>query len=281
MKWNTRLKEKVYESIASVVPITAIVLILSISIAPMTPGALVLFLFGALMLIFGMGFFTLGVDMSMITMGEGIGAVMSKSKKIGTSLIACFILGILITVAEPDLQVLANQVPAIPNLTLIFTVAVGVGIFLVLAQVRMLFKIPLSYVLVFFYTLIFILAYFAPNDFIPVSFDSGGVTTGPITVPFVMALGIGMASVRSDKNSNSDSFGLISLCSIGPVLAVLLLGIFFRPEESAYTPAVIPEILTTKDAARQFLGGGSCLCKRSFCRDFSNRAFVYPFSDGI
>ncbi len=157
MKWNARLKEKVYESISSVVPITAIVLILSVSIAPMTPGALVLFLFGALMLVFGMGFFTLGVDMSMIPMGEGIGVVMSKSKKIGISLVVCMVLGILITVAEPDLQVLANQVPAIPNLTLILTVAVGVGIFLVLAEVRMLFNIPLSYVLVcgHFYTGIF------------------------------------------------------------------------------------------------------------------------------
>lgn len=268
MKWNARLKEKVYESISSVVPITAIVLILSVSIAPMTPGALVLFLFGALMLVFGMGFFTLGVDMSMIPMGEGIGVVMSKSKKIGISLVVCMVLGILITVAEPDLQVLANQVPAIPNLTLILTVAVGVGIFLVLAEVRMLFNIPLSYVLVFFYAVIFILVYFTPNDFIPVSFDSGGVTTGPITVPFVMALGIGMASVRSDKNSNSDSFGLISLCSIGPVLAVLLLGIFYRPEESTYTRTPIPEILTTKDAAGEFLRGFPVYAKEVFAAIF-------------
>ena len=150
MKLNTLLKEKVYESVSSVIPITAIVFILSVTIAPMTPGALVLFLFGALMLVFGMGFFTLGVDMSMIPMGEGIGVVMSKSKKITISLAVCFILGVLITVAEPDLQVLANQVPAIPNLTLILTVAIGVGIFLLLAEIRMLFKIPLSYALVFF-----------------------------------------------------------------------------------------------------------------------------------
>lgn len=255
MKLNTLLKEKVYESVASVIPITAIVFILSITIAPMTPGALVLFLFGALMLVFGMGFFTLGVDMSMIPMGEGIGAVMSKSKKFTISLAVCFILGILITVAEPDLQVLAGQVPAIPNLTLILTVAVGVGIFLLLAEIRMLFKIPLSYALVFFYVIIFGLAAFAPQDFIPVSFDSGGVTTGPITVPFIMALGIGMASVRSDKNSNSDSFGLISMCSIGPILAVLLLGIFYKPTESTYTKTVIPEIVTTQDAAVQFAQG--------------------------
>ena len=138
-------------------------------------------------------------------------------------------LGILITIAEPDLQVLAEQVPAIPNMTLILTVAIGVGIFLVMAELRMMFKIPLSYTLLFFYLIVFVLAYFTPNTFIPVSFDSGGVTTGPITVPFIMALGIGMASVRSDKNSSNDSFGLIALCSIGPILSVLILGVFVCP----------------------------------------------------
>lgn len=264
LKLNTLLKEKVYESIASVMPITVIVLLLSISISPMSSGALILFLFGAVLLILGMGFFTLGVDMSMIPMGEGIGVVMSKSKKITISLAVCFLLGILITVAEPDLQVLAEQVPAIPNLTLIITVAVGVGIFLVLAEIRMLFKIPLAYALVFFYSIIFLLALFAPQDFIPVSFDSGGVTTGPITVPFIMALGIGMASVRSDKNSNSDSFGLIAMCSMGPILSVLLLGIFYEPKESSYIKTVIPEILTTKDAAAQFVHGFPVYAKEVF-----------------
>lgn len=252
MRHNEHLREKVYESVASVAPITAIVLFLSITIAPLTSGTLVLFLFGALMLVFGMGFFTLGADMSMIPMGEGIGVEMSKSKKLWLSIAGCLLLGILITIAEPDLQVLAQQVPSIPNLTLIFTVAVGVGIFLAIAQLRMLLKIPLSYTLIFFYGLILLLTILSPDTFIPVSFDSGGVTTGPMTVPFVMALGIGMASVRSDKNSSSDSFGLISLCSIGPVLSVLLLGILYRPQDVSYTPAAIADVVTTRDAAREF-----------------------------
>jgi len=255
MRHNELLMEKVYESVASVLPITAIVLLLSITIAPLTSGALVLFLFGALLLIFGMGFFTLGADMSMIPMGEGMGAEMSKSRSVWISIAACLILGILITIAEPDLQVLAEQVPSIPNLVLIFTVAAGVGIFLVLAELRMLLKIPLSYILIGFYLLIFLLVILAPDSFIPVAFDSGGVTTGPITVPFIMALGIGMASVRSDKNSSSDSFGLISLCSIGPILAVLLLGICYRPQEAVYTPVSLGEIVTTRDAAAQFAIG--------------------------
>ncbi len=253
MKHNEQLQEKVHESVASVMPITVIVLLLCISIAPMTPGILTLFLFGAIMLIAGMGFFTLGADMSMIPMGEGIGAQMSKAKKVYLPLFICLALGIIITIAEPDLQVLAQQVPAIPNMTLILTVAVGVGIFLVIAEARMLLKIPLSYLLLGFYIIVFGLAFVAPDSFIPVSFDSGGVTTGPITVPFIMALGIGMASVRSDKNSTGDSFGLISLCSIGPILSVLILGICFKPESAVYTPASITDLETTKDAALEFV----------------------------
>ena len=247
------LKEKIFESIAAVVPITIIVFLLSISITPLRTGTFLLFLFGALMLILGMGLFTLGADMAMIPMGEGIGVSLSKARNRWLPLLVCLLLGVLITIAEPDLQVLAEQVPAIPNMTLILTVATGVGIFLVVAQLRMMFKIPLSYTLLFFYLIVFILAYFTPNTFIPVSFDSGGVTTGPITVPFIMALGIGMASVRSDKNSSNDSFGLIALCSIGPILSVLILGVFYNPEEAVYTSKTLAELSTTKAVAKEFM----------------------------
>ncbi|MDO5574540.1 MAG: DUF1538 domain-containing protein [bacterium] len=253
MLHNELLHEKVKESVISVLPITLIVLILSITIAPLSAGVLTLFLFGAALLITGMGFFTLGVDMSMIPMGEGIGVQLSKARKIIIPLIVCFILGVLITIAEPDLQVLAEQVPSIPNMMLILTVAVGVGFFLLIAQLRMLLKIPTSYILIFFYIIIFSLTLFTPADFIPVSFDSGGVTTGPITVPFIMAIGIGMASVRSDKNSSSDSFGLTAICSMGPILSVLLLGIFYHPEDTEYASVSIAQIATTREAALAFI----------------------------
>ncbi len=253
MRNNQLLKEKILESIAAVVPITAIVLLLSISITPFGTGTFLLFLFGALMLILGMGLFTLGADMAMIPMGEGIGVSLSKSRKLIIPLGVCLVLGILITMAEPDLQVLAEQVPAIPNLTLILTVAAGVGIFLVAAELRMIFKIPLSYTLCFFYLIVFVLTFLTPKTFIPVSFDSGGVTTGPMTVPFIMALGIGMASVRSDKNSSNDSFGLIALCSIGPIFSVLTLGVFYSPEEAVYTAKTLAELSTTKAVAAEFM----------------------------
>ena len=253
MRNNQLLKEKILESIAAVVPITAIVLLLSISITPFGTGTFLLFLFGALMLLLGMGLFTLGADMAMIPMGEGIGVSLSKSRKLIIPLGVCLVLGILITMAEPDLQVLAEQVPAIPNLTLILTVAAGVGIFLVAAELRMIFKIPLSYTLCFFYLIVFVLTFLTPKTFIPVSFDSGGVTTGPMTVPFIMALGIGMASVRSDKNSSNDSFGLIALCSIGPIFSVLTLGVFYSPEEAVYTAKTLAELSTTKAVAAEFM----------------------------
>lgn len=248
-----KLKEKILESLSSVLPITAIVLLLSIIVAPVSSGTFVLFLFGALLLIFGMGLFTLGADLAMTPMGEGMGIEMSKAKKARYPIILSFVFGVIITMAEPDLQVLAQQVPAIPNMVLILAVAVGVGLFMMIAIARTFFKIPLNALLIIFYAAVFVVAFFAPDAFVPVSFDSGGVTTGPITVPFIMAMGIGLATLRSDKGSQEDSFGLIALCSIGPVLAVLILGIFYQPQSAVYEMAEIAEIATTSDAAREFM----------------------------
>lgn len=253
MRINKQLTEKIQESMASVLPITAIVFLLSITIAPLDPGTLVLFLFGAILLVGGMGLFTMGVDMSMIPMGDGMGVAISKNKFFLLPIAVYFLLGVLTTMAEPDLQVLANQVPAIDNMVLILTVAVGVGLFLVIAAMRIRNGIPLRRLLLLFYFVVFALAFLAPRNFIPVSFDSGGVTTGPITVPFIMSLGLGIASTRSDKNSASDSFGLISLCSIGPILCVLLLGIIYQPQEAASHLSIIPKIPDTANAAQFFI----------------------------
>ena len=250
---NPQLIEKIKESLFSVLPITAIVLLLSVTIAPLAPGVIVLFSFGAFLLIIGIGIFTLGVDLSMTPMGQGIGASLGKAKGMALPILLCFVLGALITVAEPDLQVLAEQVPAVPNMTLILTVAVGVGIFLVIALLRVRLQIPLSFLLVGFYAVVFILSHFVPEIFIPAAFDSGGVTTGPITVPFIMALGVGIASMRSDKNATSDSFGLVALCSIGPILSVMILGICYTPDSAEYSSVSLVDVATTRDAALVFL----------------------------
>ena len=237
-----KLREKLLEALQAVLPIVAIVLVLCFSIAPVSPSILLCFLLGAAMIIVGIMFFTLGAEMSMSPMGERVGAVLTRSRSVPLIIGVGFALGFLITISEPDLQVLANQVPSIPNMTLILSVAAGVGFFLVVAFLRMLLGIALPKLLVVFYGLIFVLAAFVPKEFLAVAFDSGGVTTGPITVPFIMALGVGVAAIRSDRHAADDSFGLVALCSVGPILAVLLLGILFRASESAYIPPILPDV---------------------------------------
>lgn len=250
-----KLKEKINESFSAVLPITLTVLVLTMIIVPMDLGTMMMFLVGAILLIIGMGLFQLGAEMAMIPMGEGVGVQLSKSKKLITVISLSLLVGIIVTIAEPDLQVLANQVPSIPNAVLIWTVALGVGIFLVVGILRILFKVSLSKILIIFYTGLFILAIFTPKDFLTVAFDAGGVTTGPITVPFIMAMGVGIASVRSDKNASSDSFGLVALCSAGPILAVMLLGIFYNSSEASYTRVVVPKVDTTRNLVGYFLRG--------------------------
>ncbi len=248
------LKKVIIEAIQSVLPIFAIVLLLSVTVAPMQSGVLVMFLFGTLLLIVGMGFFTIGSGISMEPLGEGMGATIGKSKRWIIPLLISFGLGLLITIAEPDLTVLAEQVPSIPNLVLIWSVGVGVGIFLVISIIRTRKGIKLNTLLLIFYGLIIVLAFFAPDDFIPTAFDSGGVTTGPITVPFIMAFGAGIASISNAKNARENSFGLIALCSIGPILSVLLLSIVFKPESSsAQETFEIAE--NTKEAFYAFFNG--------------------------
>ena len=237
-----KLREKLLESLQAVLPIVAIVLVLCFSIAPVSPSILLCFLLGAAMIIVGIMFFTLGAEMSMSPMGERVGAVLTKSRSVPLIIGVGFVLGFLITISEPDLQVLANQVPSIPNMTLILSVAAGVGFFLVVAFLRMLLSIALPKLLVVFYALIFVLAALVPKEFLAVAFDSGGVTTGPITVPFIMALGVGVAAIRSDRHAADDSFGLVALCSVGPILAVLLLGILFQASDSTYIPPVLPDV---------------------------------------
>ena len=241
-----KLKEKLKEALQAVLPIIGLVLLLSFTIAPISPSILLCFLIGGILLIAGIVFFTLGAELAMSPMGERVGTAMTQSKKLWVVVALSFLLGFIITISEPDLQVLAQQVPAVPNLTLILAVACGVGVFLVVALLRMLFSIALPPFLVCFYAVIFILALFVPKEFLSVAFDSGGVTTGPMTVPFIMALGVGISATRSDRHAADDSFGLVALCSIGPILAVMMLGLIYNPDSAAYTPPVIPEIADSK-----------------------------------
>ena len=228
---------KIKESLISILPVTLIVIILNFTpLLNLTASEVIIFSVCALFLILGIGLFTLGADVAMTPMGEHVGSGLTKSKNLTLLVLVCFALGIFITIAEPDLTVLASQVGS--KLIIIF-VALGVGIFLVLGILKMVFKKDLASILVYFYMFLFALALLTlsidPNNFnlIPISFDSGGVTTGPITVPFIMALGVGIASTLGGKNASENSFGLVAMCSVGPILAVLVLSLVNGGDVSA------------------------------------------------
>ena len=256
---------KIEEALISALPITAIVYVMAL--LPffdfdMSAPELMTFTAGAVLLILGIGLFNLGADLAMTPMGAHVGSGLSRQKKLSLLLAVCFVLGMLITIAEPDLQVLANQVSAVMNGTvLIYTVGLGVGAFLVVSILKIVFKKSLSHILMLFYMLLFALALIlvisGNESLLPVAFDSGGVTTGPITVPFIMALGVGISSVLGDRRSKENSFGLVALCSVGPILAVLVLGIFSR-NEMHYD---IPDYTVSNDVLGAFLHTAGHTCK--------------------
>ena len=225
---------KLKEALTSVLPVGIIVLILSLTpLVSLTGREMTVFGISAFLLIVGIGFFNLGADLAMTPMGKFIGEGLTKSKKASILLIISFLMGLLITVAEPDLSVLAGQVKSIMNGSLlIVTVGAGVGLFLLIAVLKIISRADLTSLLLYFYMVIFTVAALVSSsgkgDLLPLSFDSGGVTTGPITVPFIMALGVGIALTVGGRHANENSFGLIALCSIGPVIAVMLLSLFSK-----------------------------------------------------
>ena len=247
------LLEKLREAAASVLPISLIVLAICFVLVPVDTGLMLSFVLATAMLILGMGLFTLGAEMSMSKIGNYMGAKLTKSRRLGLILIVSFLLGVAITVAEPDLQVLAANVPEIDKTVLILTVSVGVGIFLMLCMVRILFGISLRLLLIVFYALVFLAAFLSDQGILAVAFDSGGVTTGPMTVPFIMALGVGVASIRSDENAKADSFGLVGLCSIGPIASVLLLGAIYKTQPAQTQSEAAAAITNTVALGRDYL----------------------------
>ena len=251
MKENVKLKIK--EALSSIVPITLIVAILSFTITPLATDVIVEFIIGAIMLVIGTGFFTLGAEMSMSIIGERIGADIAKRKNIFLISAILIIIGTVVTIAEPDLKVLAEQITSVPSNLIIGIVGLGVGVFLAIAFLRVVLKIKLKYALLFFYSIVFVLAFFVPKEFLAMAFDSGGATTGPMAVPFIIAFGIGISSIRSEKNSESDSFGMVALCSIGPILATMSLGMVYKITNFEYTNRTYSTYANTKEIAEVFV----------------------------
>ena len=245
------LIEKFQESINSILPITIIVAVVCFLFVPISSGLMLAFLLGAVHMVIGMGLFSVGADLAMAKIGSHIGSAMTASRRLSVILLTSFLLGTAVTLAEPDLQVLAANVPAISSRVLVLTVAVGVGLFLALAMLRILFAISLRTMLLILYAVVFMLAFLLDPDMLPLSFDAGGVTTGPMTVPFIMALGVGVSAIRSDEKAKEDSFGLVALCSVGPILAVMVLSLIFKAENGGAAVTPVPDFSTTVE-----VGGG-------------------------
>ena len=225
------LKNNLKEATSTILPIVIFVVVLCL-IIPMSPALLISFLLSSLLLIMGTGLFTFGADLSMLIIGERIGSRLVKSKKIWVILLVSLIIGTVITIAEPDLRVLADQLSTIPSNALIVIISIGVGVFLLLSALRSLFRLDLNIILLISFIIIFLLIPFVPGDFIPLAFDAGGATTGTISIPFIMTLGVGLAANRTDKNAKESSFGLIALGSTGPILMVMLMGLFYKPSST-------------------------------------------------
>lgn len=240
------IKSKLLESLKSILPIALIVLGLSITVTPIPAGDMMLFLIGIAFLVFGMSLFNMGAEMSMQPLGVRIGSTIASSGKIWLIAFVSFVIGIIVTISEPDLQILAEQVSGIKNMMLILTVSIGVGIFLMIALLRIVFGVSLNIILVVFYIATFIISFFLPEGFRPLAFDSGGVTTGPMTVPFIMSLGAGVSSARVSKAGRDDSFGITALCSVGPIISVLILGICLKIDGGTYEPSQPNVIVDTR-----------------------------------
>ncbi|MDR0519780.1 MAG: DUF1538 domain-containing protein [Clostridiales Family XIII bacterium] len=249
------LREKLKEAINSLLPIVVIVLVLNFTITPMTFPVRGLFIGGAILLMFGMSLFTMGADMAMMPIGEHLGQFLTKSRKLWLIIGASLVMGTMVTIAEPDLQILSRQVPGVDKNVLVVFVAVGLGVFLVIAMLRIMFIWNMSYLLCGLYIGALVLGIFVPKEYLAVSFDAGGVTTGPFAIPFILALGVGVASVRGGKSTMYDSFGLAALCSIGPIYAVMILGFKFPAKESTLGVAEIENITNVWQLIGAFLHG--------------------------
>ena len=224
------LLDKFKDVIMSVLPITIIVLILNFTVAPIGTELIGRFIVGAIFIIIGLAIFLFGADLGIQPIGNLMGSSIAKKKKLGTIVVFGFILGFFVNIAEPDLQVLARQVSqvtsgAISQISLLVVVSIGIGLMVVVGLLRIVFKISLNKLLTILYGIIFLLVALAPPSFLGIAFDSGGATTGSMTVPFILALGLGVASMQGGKESEEDSFGLVGIASTGPMIAVLIMSL--------------------------------------------------------
>ena len=249
---NTNLIDKVKEALLSIMPITLIVLLLSFTICPLPNDIFISFFIGAILMTVGIGLFSLGADTSMTQMGTYIGTKLTSSRKIPLIILIAVMVGILITASEPDLQVLAGYTP-IDTTLFVIAVSLGVGLFLAVAIIQIIFNIKLKYILLVGYGIILIMAFFVDPAFLPVAFDAGGVTTGAMSVPFIMSIGAGIAAISSQKSGNNNSFGLMSVCSMGPVIVVMIIGLIMGIDNTTYVPEIAESFTNSQEMGQLYL----------------------------
>ena len=226
---KNKIIENLIDSYKSVMPIAIIVIILSF-LLKISNSIIISFVVSSIFLIFGITFFTTGADISIVEIGKSMGNFLVKKSKLWLTLIVTLILGIVITLSEPDLMVLASELPSIPNSLMVILVSIGIGIFLMLGVFRIIKRKSYRKMMSISLFVIMILLYFTNTNFVSVSFDAAGVTTGPLSVPVIVAFGYGIARMRSDKESTGDVFGLGGLASMGPVIVLLILGLFYKTD---------------------------------------------------
>jgi len=246
------LKDNFKESLVTIIPIVIMVMILTL-IVPMPPSLLISFLISSGLLILGTSLFTFGADISMLMIGEKLGDKLVRSKIVMIVLFVCLVIGTVVTIAEPDLRVLADQLTSIPSNTLIIVISLGVGVYMLLSALRSIFGLDLNLILLISFIIIFALVSFVPEGLIPMAFDAGGATTGTISIPFIMTLGVGLVSHRTDKKAKESSFGLVALCSTGPILAVMLLGVLYNPNVSTDVSLLINDTFCYSDYLPQMV----------------------------
>ncbi|MDQ1253452.1 MAG: hypothetical protein QG646_2619 [Euryarchaeota archaeon] len=223
-------KETFLEVIQAVLPLTLAVVVIMLVFLGSNLGHMTSFLTGTILVIVGMTFFLMGVKLGMLPMGEAIGSNLPNHGSLIFIAVAAFLLSFLTTVAEPDVRVLSSMIDSVSKDTidrnlLIVSIAFGVGFFVTFSILRIIYGIPIKYLFAISYLVIIILSFFTPPEFRAIAFDAGGVTTGPMTVPVIMALGIGTASVLQERSQLSEGFGLIGFASIGPILSLMILGV--------------------------------------------------------
>ncbi|EOS7751928.1 DUF1538 domain-containing protein [Enterococcus hirae] len=219
--------------VIAILPMTLLIVILTFVFAPLDSDEMISFLFGAGIMMIGMTLFLFGADYSMMEVGRLVGKYMIKKKSLTILVALGFMIGIVITIAEPSVQVLGQQVNQISEgkigrVVLIGIVSVGTGVFLAFALLRVVFKLSYYQLMAIGYVGVLVASFFTSNEFMPIAFDSGGVTTGPITVPFILALAGGLTSMIRQETSANDSFGMVGIASLGPILAVMILGVIFQ-----------------------------------------------------